>query len=114
MRRRGRLGCERSPCRRTFDKTVSSKPLASAADAVTYGYSMPIWYAGTGLEGAFAVWRDRPSGGLITRARPNIVGILEVLPVMGSGEANTGTRLALAAPQDELWAFVDERLRTVN
>jgi hypothetical protein len=105
---------ERESGRRTFDKTVSSKPLAFAVDAGPYGYSMPVWYAGTGLEGAFAVWRDRPSGGLITGARPNIVGILEVLPGMGWGEASTGTRLALAAQQDELWTFVEARLRTVN
>ena len=114
MRWRGCPRAKGNPGRRTFDKTVSSKPLAFAADAGPYGYSMPVWYAGTGLEGAFAVWRDRPSGGLITGARPNIVGILEVLPVMGSGEASTGTRLALAARQDELWTFVDARLRTVN
>ena len=79
--------------RRTFDKAVSSKPLAFAADAAPMGIQ---WGFGTrvmvgrricGVEGSTL-------RGLIATARPDIVEILEVSLVLRSGEASTDTRLA--------------------
>ncbi len=52
------LGADGRAGRRTFDKTVSSKPLAFAAGAVLiYGYSMPFWYFSTIGEDA-DVWGE--------------------------------------------------------
>src|SRR5512144_523186 len=66
------------------------------------------------LEDAFVGWRDRPCGGLISSAKPNVAGILAVPLVIRPGEASTDTRLRRAAQQYELWTFGDVRLRTVN
>jgi hypothetical protein len=78
--------------RRTFDKTVSSKPLAFAADAAPMGIQ---WRFGTqvragvrisgGMAGAF--------GGPDRWCREGYVEEFGVSPVMRWGEASTDTRV---------------------
>jgi hypothetical protein len=79
--------------RRTFDKTVSSKPLAFAADAAPMGIQ---WRFGTRVRVGvriFGGWIGH-FGGVIAGDERRYVEDFGVSLVMRSGEASTDTRLA--------------------